>query len=256
MEHENNPFKAPSARVEDERRADGYIVGGRVVPASHGIDWIKSGWALFREAPLPWIGLAVLFLVISVVIGMIPVVNFALNLLVPVFVGGIMLGCKALKDGEGLSVGHLFAGFSGHAGKLIMIGLLYLGAIIVLGIVLGVGTALTVGTGMVAGTGPGAILGGLVAVLIGALVFVPLAMAVWYAPPLVVFHDEAPWQAIKSSFSASLRNFLAFLLYGLVFVVLAILASLPLFLGWLVLMPVLYGSTYAAYRDIFVGDEG
>jgi uncharacterized membrane protein len=31
----------------------------------------------------------------------------------------------------------------------------------------------------------------------------------------------------------------------------AVVASLPLFLGWLVLVPVVYASLYAFYRDVF-----
>ena len=33
--------------------------------------------------------------------------------------------------------------------------------------------------------------------------------------------------------------------------ILAILATIPIFLGWLVLMPVMYGSIYASYKDMF-----
>ena len=56
------------------------------------------------------------------------------------------------------------------------------------------------------------------------------------------------------SFFACLKNFLPFLLYGVAFVVIFIIASLPFGLGLLVAMPLLYASTYAAYRDIFLGE--
>ena len=55
----------------------------------------------------------------------------------------------------------------------------------------------------------------IVAVLVLMVVFVPLAMAVWLAPPLVVFHDFSAFQALKASFFAALRNSLPFLVYGL-----------------------------------------
>jgi uncharacterized membrane protein len=44
---------------------------------------------------------------------------------------------------------------------------------------------------------------------------------------------------------------LPFLLYGIVMIVLAILASIPLGLGLLVLIPVMLASMYTAYRDIY-----
>ena len=40
----------------------------------------------------------------------------------------------------------------------------------------------------------------------------------------------------------------------LIIVVLAFFAALPLFLGFLVLLPVISGSVYGSYRDIFVAD--
>jgi hypothetical protein len=44
---------------------------------------------------------------------------------------------------------------------------------------------------------------------------------------------------------------LPFLLYGIVFFIAAIIASIPLMLGWLVLGPLLAASIYTAYRDIY-----
>ena len=42
-----------------------------------------------------------------------------------------------------------------------------------------------------------------------------------------------------------------FTLYSLVLLVLAVIAAIPLGLGFLVLIPVAIASIYAAYRDIF-----
>jgi len=44
-----------------------------------------------------------------------------------------------------------------------------------------------------------------------------------------------------------------FVLYGLVGLVLGIVASIPFGLGWLVLGPVAIASVYVGYRDIFLG---
>jgi uncharacterized membrane protein len=45
-----------------------------------------------------------------------------------------------------------------------------------------------------------------------------------------------------------------FLIYGIIMLVLSILATIPLGLGWLVLGPVAVASVYVAYRDIY-GDS-
>ena len=243
----DNPFKAPEAAVADQSPDMGeFIPEGRGVPAGNGVAWISRGWQLFRMAPGPWVLLCIVYIVVAVVLGMIPVVNFLFNLAVPIFTGGIMLGCKALEDGEELTVGHLFAGFSGYAGNLALVGLIYMVGVVAVVIVM----AMLMG-GITAAAGDFSATAMIIPILLGMLFIVPLAMAMYYAPALVVFHAQSPLQAMKASFFASLKNIVPFLLYGLVVIVLAVVASLPLFLGWLVLIPVMQASIYAGYKDMF-----
>ena len=56
---------------------------------------------------------------------------------------------------------------------------------------------------------------------------------------------------MKLSFVGCIRNILPFLLYGVVWIGLAIVATIPFLLGWLVLGPVTVASIYASYCDIF-----
>ena len=79
-------------------------------------------------------------------------------------------------------------------------------------------------------------------------------MAYWFAPALVMLGRLSPMDAAKESFMACLRNFLAFLVYGIVMGLLAIVAIIPLGLGLLVWVPVMIASTYAGYRQIFTAD--
>jgi uncharacterized membrane protein len=88
--------------------------------------------------------------------------------------------------------------------------------------------------------------------LVMMALLLPLFMALWFAPALVVFHERGPVEAMKESFNGCLKNVVPFLVYGLVGLVFAILASIPVGLGWLVLGPVLIGSLYASYRDIYL----
>jgi uncharacterized membrane protein len=95
----------------------------------------------------------------------------------------------------------------------------------------------------------------LYAVMLGALLFLalslPLIMAVWFAPALVVLRGAEPWTAMKLSFSGCLKNVVPFLVYGLIAILLAIVASVPVMLGWFVLLPVAIASIYTSYCDIF-----
>ena len=67
------------------------------------------------------------------------------------------------------------------------------------------------------------------------LAALPLMMACWFAPALVMLRHDEPVAAMKASFFACLANVLPMLVYGLIGIVLAIVASIPFGLGWLVL---------------------
>ena len=249
-----NPYAPPSAPVSDPaQEADeaAFIPGGRGVPAGRGWSWIAEGWGLFKEAPVIWIVNIVLFMLLMIAIQLVPVAGgIAGMLLAPVMGAGLMLGARAVHQGEGLEVGHLFAGFRERTGPLIVVGVIYLIAtvVIVLAMVMLMGVSFVgMMTGSAEAFGAGLLLGVLVAVALS----VPLMMAYWFAPALVVLNGFGAVDAMKTSFSACLKNILPFLIYGLVGLVLAIVASIPLALGWFVLGPVFVASIYASYRDVF-----
>jgi uncharacterized membrane protein len=243
------PVEDPRQRLEDEHD---FIEGGRAVPAGHGMAWLGDGWRLFKESPLIWIVNVILFLVITVAVQVVPIVGgIAGALLAPVLGAGLMIGAHALRHGEALEVGHLFAGFRQNTGALVLVGVVYLVGMIAIVVVV----MLLMGAsfvGLMAGggepvLGPGLIL----AILIGVALAIPLAMAYWFAPALVALNGLSAIEAMKMSFWSCLKNILPFLVYGLVALVAAIVATIPLALGWLVLGPVLAATMYASYRDIF-----
>lgn len=228
---------------------------GRAVGAGDGVEWLKQGWQLFLKNPGIWIAVTVIMLVITIALGIVPIVGqLAAQFLMPVFTGGLLLGCKSLSDGGELNIDHLFAGFKQNTGNLVMVGvfnLIGVAVIMLITFVIGGGAALTGGL-MGRGAGVGMALGGiLLAVLVMLLLMVPLYMALWFAPAMVIFHNVAPLEAMKASFAACLKNIAPFLVYGIVLVVLCIIAAIPLGLGFLVLIPVIIGSVYDSYKGIF-----
>lgn len=210
-------------------------------------------------APAIWVAITVVLVVIVALMSMVPVVGgLAQAFLLPVFVGGLMLGCRAQDAGEPLAFETLFAGFRSGTSGLLTVGIIsFVGtAAIALVLVLIGGGGVAVGAllGGADGFGAGATvaLGSLlIASLIALALLVPLTMALWFAPPLVALGGLPAGAALRASFSASLKNWLPFLLYGVVTVVLLFVAILPVGLGLLVLIPVLVASLYAGYKDIF-----
>lgn len=253
-----NPFAAPAARVSDfTREDDGALLPEPArVDAGRGMSWIGEAWALFREAPGIWVAIVLVLGIILIVLSMIPLVNLGVSIITPVFIGGLMLGCHALRQGDSLEFGHLFAGFQSHFGKLALAGLIYaIGVFVIMAGVMvamvgSMGVSLLTGGGNPAGVNP---ISMLLAVLVAMALIMPLAMAIWFAPALIVLHDMAPMEALTLSFKGCLRNIVPFLLYGIVLFVLSIVAMIPLGLGLLVLGPVMIASQYVSYREIFVG---
>ena len=92
-------------------------------------------------------------------------------------------------------------------------------------------------------------------VLVVIALIIPVMMAVMFAPALVFFHQVAPWSAMKLSFRACLRNFWVLSWWGILATVLMFCGFLMLLIGLLVMLPVLWYSSYLAYRDIFLYDE-
>ena len=56
---------------------------------------------------------------------------------------------------------------------------------------------------------------------------------------------------MKASFFACLKNLLPFLVYGVILFVLCLIAMIPIGLGMLIMVPVMMGSIYASYVEIF-----
>ena len=254
---DTDAYAAPKPRGEGERgpQAGNFHAEGRTVDAGHGWDWIAEGFALFRRQPGMWILTVLLLGILFIAISMIPVLGSLANaLLFPLFGAGLMLGCKEQDQGGEFAINHLFAGFKHKTGNLVMVGVFsmigWLVIALVIIAVIGGGVFMAIIRGGILGAGL-SIASILIAALLAAGLSVPLYMATWFAPALIVLHDVAPGAALKASFFACLRNWIPFLVYGVVVLVLGLVAAIPAGLGYLVLIPVLTASVYTAYRDIF-----
>jgi uncharacterized membrane protein len=237
----------------------------RTVGVGRGASWWGEGWRLFTPSIGVWL-LITLIIVGIVLLERIPflgwLIGLGLHILSPVLAGGLMVGCRAIDRGNPLLVTHLFSGFNQRTRPLIIVGLIYVGLsalvmLVVFGLMLAIfGVAILSALATVGDPTNISALGTLVsAVLVCALLFLllwlPVLMLVWFAPALVMLGGMEPWPAMTQSFRACLKNFGPFLVYGAVGLGLAIVASIPIFLGWLVLYPLTVATVYASYCDIF-----
>ncbi|MGE5526157.1 MAG: BPSS1780 family membrane protein, partial [Rhodospirillaceae bacterium] len=185
----------------------------RSVESGRGWQWIVEGFGLFRKAPFMWITLTLVLALIWMILFAIKLIGPLLfNLLSPVFFAGFMIGCRELEQGRELELAHVFAGFRSHAAPLVTVGGVYLvGMIVILGLIF-----VTAGGSMLPPALSGkhtdmaavaaAVRGLALALIVAFVVYIPLLMAVWFAPLLVAFHGMAAVPAMKLSFRACWRN--------------------------------------------------
>ena len=230
----------------------------RVVEAGSCFEWLRHGWAMFRAHPATWLAITAVLVLIFLALMAVPLIGqIALYMLLPILVAGTLHACQRTTAGETPSVNDLFIAFNKDATQLVITGLLNLAATVAIMVMLKViaaGSAL--GGIMLGAPGPlglAAVMGSMMLSGLFAVVFLTLlTMAMWFAPALVFFHRMEAWPALKASFNACAANWLPFLLFGIISLVLLFFALLPLALGLLLLFPVMVGSLYAAYRDLFV----
>jgi hypothetical protein len=248
----------------------------RIVGAARGARWLGEGWRLFRVAPLGWVALVFVYWLIMTLVSLVPYAGIAAaSVLVPAFSVGFMAAARAAEHGKRLELALLFDGFKQAPRPQIVLGIAYF---LCLGAVLAA-TALADGGAlarwMLAGRRPDeqTLQSGdfVTAMLAAAVLYAPVMMMFWFAPALSAWHSASAAKALFFSAAACLMNWRAFIAYGavaaLVTLVLPFLALSGLMLAsggalsvpvmslvfplLILLLPTLFASFYASYRDVF-----
>ncbi len=222
---------------------------------------MMDGFRLFFRLPAHFYVSLIAHLVGFIAVAWIPIVgSVAAAIAFPLFSAGYFAAGDALRRTSTPDISVMFDGFSKKPTQLLAVGALQfvgmLACLVIGGAVGGFGFFMS----MMRGGTPDITRFMEVQVLIGMLVYlmliIPVTMAAWFAPALVLLHDVAPVEAMKQSFQACMKNFVPFLVYSLVAGAAIILAFLPLLLGLFVVIPALVASFYPQYASIFtVKDE-
>lgn len=250
---DQNPYSAPEAELASEsfESGDFELHDPKSCSFGSGASWLGSGFEFFKQSPGGWILTLIVGFVLMMVLMIIPIGNFVMHITGPLWLGGIMIGLRAQSAGEDFKVGYLFAGFKQKFGPLFLLGLLaFVISFAVMAAVMGQAYFQMIqgDVDAMAESASSILLG----ILIATALLLPLSMAIWFAPALIVLNDVGVIKAMKLSFVACLKNILPLLLWSILSTLLMIVASIPLGLGLLIAVPMLYGSTFAAYKEIFV----
>jgi len=256
------------------------VTQAHIVPAGHGPVWLAQGWRLFRVAPLAWLVLVFAYWFLMTLVSFLPVIGVvAASILVPPFAVGFMAASRAAERGATIAFGLLFEGFRRCADVQLTLGGIYLLSLALLLAASALADGGALARWMLAGEAPDAetLSSGslLLALLVAGVLYVPVMMGFWFAPVLAAWHGVAAVKALFFSLFACLMNWRAFLAYGvaaallmlvLPLTVLTVLSTLlhgtgrasimslvlPLVI---VLLPTLFASFYASYRDVFGADS-
>lgn len=244
--NEYNPYQAPAAYKEGYQDDLVLLDEPKRFGASAGIDWIKESWRIFKLNPGLWILTLIAYFVITFVASMIPVINIIVSFLNVFFVASMAYIAYCLDMEEGASIADLFAAFSHNPMGQIKIMLWSMVPVAISGILAAIfipnithlSSDISIAT---------------LFVLIILLAVIPLLMAMYLSPILVMFHEMPALDAMKLSFKACLVNFFPMLVFGIVFLIIALISTIPLGLGLLVTMPMSTIATYVIYKNTLLG---
>ena len=250
-----------------------------VVEARTGSKWVRQGIRVFWRQPIAMSGLFFLFMAIMSLSALLPIAgSFIALTLLPAATLGLMAASREVDLGKFPMPTILAIAFRANKERkrdMAILGLLYaLGFVGVMGI-----SALMDGGGFAKLY----LVGGKLdaetimdpnfqnAMWLSLLLYMPLSMVFWHAPALVHWHGVPALKSLFFSTVACLRNWRAFLVFGLMWTVVFMstalilslvsglmgdgeLVSMTLLPAMLMLAAMFFCSVYFSFRDCFVSD--
>lgn len=198
--------------------------------ASDGYLWIRQGLWLFKKNPLAFLMLVFLYVFIAQFAMLIPVFGvFAILVLTPALTVGFMTACQMVIRQERVHPSIYLVAFKGNDSatkkNLFKLGVIYAFLILLLSLVasafidfqqlipmLTEETQPTIREVKELYIGIG----------IGAILYIPLAMVMWFSPVLIAWEKMSVGQALFSSWMACWNNRTAFILYLIIWALLII----------------------------------
>ena len=201
-----------------------------------GYTWIKQGIWLFKQNPLGFLMLVFMYVFVAQLAVIVPVIGvFAVLLLTPTLSVGFMTACRQAIQKERIRPSvYLIALQSGQIirNRILQLGLVYAALILLMSFVLSLlvdfETLLPLMTTDKPIT-PEALRQVYLVLVFGAVLYIPIAMLMWFSPILIAWADMSVPQALFSSWLACWTNKAAFFFYLAIWS--AILIAIPLTIG-------------------------
>ena len=249
------------------------------VAPKEGYTWIRQGIWLFKQNPLGFLMLVFMYVFAAQLAVVIPAIGvFAVLLLTPTLSVGFMTACRQGIQKERIRpMVYLIALRSSLIvrKRILQLGLVYAGMILLLSFILSLLVDFELLLPLMTSDKPitpEALRQVYLVLLFGAILYIPVAMLMWFSPVLVAWADMSVPQALFSSALACWANKAAFFLYLAIWS--AILIAIPLTVGMIfdaldlgqaasfIIAPIsmagltiMHCSFYATWKACFTEDE-
>lgn len=254
-------------------------------PARQGFVWLTAAYSMFKAHRLAWVVLVLAYFLALLMLRVVPFIGpYAMTVMKPVLAVGLLAAAWTQERGGTPALGQLLQGFRANLWALLAIGVFFVAGVTLavfasslvdggkLLEMMGSGSAMTEEQLTASLADPALQLG----MLFSALLSIPVVIATWWAPALVVFQDAGATAALAASLRAAVANWKPLLVYGLgVFFYGGVVPGLIIALVALVVPPpagqlfvialllpyslffaaTLHVSDYVSYRDVFHSGE-
>ncbi|MBP7943526.1 MAG: hypothetical protein KAZ34_03255 [Polynucleobacter sp.] len=206
------------------------------VAPKEGYTWIRQGIWLFKQNPLGFLMLVFMYVFVAQLAVLVPVIGiFAVLLLTPTLSVGFMTACRQAIQKERIRPSVYLAALQSTPivrKRILQLGLVYAALILALSFILSLLVDFELLIPLMTNDKPitaEAIRQIYLILFFGGLLYVPVAMLMWFSPVLVAWADMPVPQALFSSAIACWANRGAFFLYIAIWG--AILIAIPLTIG-------------------------
>jgi uncharacterized membrane protein len=228
-------------------------------------DYISKGFELFQRNAGGFILFTIVYFIIALVIGIIPLGSIISSIIVsPCLLAGVYLVANKVRQNEATEFGDFFRGFD-YVKDLalyqlivtIVIFALLVPLVFILGFAFlqGIMQAQSgkfdpeIFSGLAIGVG------GIVYFLFFFLAVLVMSVALIFTSQFIVFHGLPFMEAMESSVKLVMANFFSVLIFGIALFFINIIGAIPCGLGLLVTFPLSYCAVHVAFADIVGAKE-
>jgi hypothetical protein len=212
---------------------------------SKAFSWLSQGFELFKQAGFIFV-FQTLFIFLTIVVSYLMkifVLSVFLYVIQLLLTAGMFISFDNVKNSKKITFDNLFDGFSNNLSNLIMLSIIFL----LFSLIVSYFLVQFVNIDAISSfkhIDPKNYTPIFIIMIVDVIVNFVLMLAI----PFVAIQKLSVFNAIKESIIVCVKNLISLIFLLIIYFVLAILATFSI-IGWLVLFPVLIGSTYIIFKE-------